>query len=266
MESASQHDYSDLSTSIVYCCRPINHYAFKALQFSDYTHLEIRFVPSLAELEVEISQAEADFSNHSETTRGRRRCFVTPVGGSDEYVARVRKEMEGIPLYWRQAITVEMLEEELEKDEAFVASRAPDFHPITASKDPSSQNHNETAEVDELGRKRRTVPLAPVAEKAELQAIERQETDEPSSTVVALEEVAAGMDREEGEIDGSATSSKAMSSGGQKEAGAGSSPASSRKRSRKDSEESTKQSSRRDSREGAEVSSCSVRLSPNERH
>lgn len=249
MTLPSQYDYGVLSTSIIYCCRPINYHAFMALQPSNYPHLELHFVPTLAELEWAIS--EAAFA-HSGAMRVRRKCFVTPGGGSDEYVARVRKEMEGVPLYWRQAITVEVLEEELEKDEVFVTNKDPDLQPVSASND--SQDRFETVESDKSARKRRTVALAPVAEKAELQAIERQETDDPSSTVLALEEAAAGMDREEREIVDSAASSKAKSSGGQHEDGSTASPAWSRKRSRRESEGSSKQSSRRDSGEGAEVS------------
>ncbi|ORY45025.1 hypothetical protein BCR35DRAFT_336282 [Leucosporidium creatinivorum] len=243
------YDWKDLSTSIIYCCRPIDHRAFMALPLSTYPHLELHFVPSLAELEAEIR--EADLA-HPDSKPVRRRCFVTPVGGSDDYVTRVRKEMEGVALYWLAAITVEMLEEELEKDEAFVASKDPDLErPSTSNGSRDSMDHRNGAEEDSSARRRRNVPLAPVAERAKLQAIERHETDNPSSTVLALEEAAAGMEREEGEIVDSATSSKAFSGGGYQEDGSGSIPASSRKRSRRDSEES-KQSWRRDGGDGAE--------------
>lgn len=125
-------------------------------------------------------------------------------------------------------MTVSHLEECLEGENALVAAQ------LAKKLTPSSTKDPRHASADELARTNRLqVAVAPVAEKGEIQAIVRRETDAISPTVLVLEAAAADMEVEQGEV---LDPSPNEPEGVRDEASA--SPTWSRKRHRLDSDES----------------------------
>ncbi|GAA5996254.1 uncharacterized protein JCM10292_007491 [Rhodotorula paludigena] len=113
-------DPNDLSIPLLYLARSVSPKTFAPLR-SQYLNLELRFVNSLLDLANDLHAVSLE---HPNLLGGRRRVWVTAVGGTDALVARVRGTIDTV-LDWREAGDLQELERELAlEDRRVVTVRA----------------------------------------------------------------------------------------------------------------------------------------------
>ncbi|GAA5853120.1 hypothetical protein JCM9279_000864 [Rhodotorula babjevae] len=110
-------DPNDLSIPLLYLARSVSHKTFAPLR-TQYTHLELRFVNSLLDLAADLHAVSLE---HPNLLAGRRRVWITAVGGTDALVARVRATTDAV-LDWREANDLATLERELAIEERRVVT------------------------------------------------------------------------------------------------------------------------------------------------
>ncbi|BGP46055.1 hypothetical protein JCM10450v2_001895 [Rhodotorula kratochvilovae] len=101
-------DPNDLTIPLLYLARSVSHKTFAPLK-PQYHNLELRFINSLLDLSADLHTVSLE---HPNLIAGRRRVWVTAVGGTDALVARVRANTETV-LDWREVGDLAALEREL---------------------------------------------------------------------------------------------------------------------------------------------------------
>ncbi|GAA6054543.1 hypothetical protein JCM3770_006018 [Rhodotorula araucariae] len=113
-------DPNDLSIPLLYLARSVSHKTFAPLK-PQYHNLELRFINSLLDLSADLHAVSLE---HPNLIAGRRRVWVTAVGGTDALVARVRANTDAV-LDWREVGDLAALERELAiEDRRIVTVRA----------------------------------------------------------------------------------------------------------------------------------------------
>ncbi|SCV69059.1 BQ2448_2079 [Microbotryum intermedium] len=98
LTSTSSLDDDDISTPLVYLCRPMTIKAFIALKPQFSNHLELRFVASLKDLASDLRQAS--FLD-PEIKRSKRLTIISAVGGTDAFIARIKSQIQQ-RLVWKE--------------------------------------------------------------------------------------------------------------------------------------------------------------------
>ncbi|GAA5894158.1 hypothetical protein JCM8208_002363 [Rhodotorula glutinis] len=138
-------DPNDLSIPLLYLARSVSPKSFAPLR-TQYTHLELRFVNSLLDLAADLHAVSLE---HPNLLAGRRRVWITAVGGTDALVQRVRATTDAV-LDWREANDLATLERELAIEERRVVT-------VRERERDEADEARRRAERDERGRRDREV-------------------------------------------------------------------------------------------------------------
>jgi len=188
-------DPNDLSIPLLYLARSVSHKSFAPLR-TQYTHLELRFVNSLLDLAADLHAVSLE---HPNLLAGRRRVWITAVGGTDALVARVRATTDAV-LDWREANDFATLERELAIEERRVVTVREDER-RRSDRDEGGRREREVEEVErEKGRReieereRDGGAQVPQSEPDELNEVLRAVRGESLSGPAAAAAPAAGLE------------------------------------------------------------------------